>query len=102
MSAKIVVVLLLSICFGICLGGSIMIPITVKRLGLNNLVIREASVIMMTVVTAVSLFSLQWSLTKFPGWALLGMLGAMLVGLVLAVAIMFKFIQRDRPENTGF
>ena len=98
MSAKIVVVLLLSICFGICLGGSIMIPITVKRLGLNNLVIREASVIMMTVVTAVSLFSPKWSLAKFPGWALLGMLGAMLVGIVLAVIMILKFMKINLRE----
>lgn len=47
----------------------------------------------MTAVTAVSLFSPQWSLTKFPGWVLLGMLCAMLVGLALAVAIMFKFMK---------
>lgn len=93
MSAKIVVVLLLSICFGICLGGSIMIPITVKRLGLENLAMRETIAVVMTAVTAVSLFSPQWSLTKFPGWALLGMLGAILVGLALAVAIMFKFMK---------
>lgn len=99
MSAKILIVLLLFVCFGICLGGSIMIPITVKRLGLDNLVMREASVIIMTVVTAVSLFSPQWSLTKFPGWALLGMLGAMLVGLALAVAIMFKFMKLAKKKN---
>lgn len=93
MSAKIVVVLLLFVCFGICLGGSIMIPITVKRLGLENLAMRETCAVVMTVVTAVSLFSPQWSLTKFLGWALLGMFGAMLVGLVLVVAMMLKFMK---------
>ena len=98
MLAKIVVVLLLSVCFGICLGGSIMVPITVKRLGLKNLAMRETCAIIMTVVTAVSLFSPQWSLIKFPGWALLGILGAMLVGLVLAVAIMFKFMKLAENE----
>lgn len=99
MSAKIVVVLLLSICFGICLGGSIMVPITVKRLGLENLTMRETCAIVMTIVTAVSLFSSKWSLTKFPGWALLGTLGAMLVGLVLVVAIMFKFMKLAEKES---
>lgn len=99
MSAKIVVVLLLSICFGICLGGSIMIPITVKRLGLKNLVMREICAVVITVVTAVSLFSSQWSsLAKFPGWALLGMLGAMLVGIVLAVIMMLMFMKINLRE----
>lgn len=93
MSMNIAVVLLLSMFFGICLGGSIMIPITVKRLGLENLAMRETIAVVMTVVTAVSLFSPRWSLTKFPGWALLGMLGAMLVGLMLAVTMMLKLMK---------
>lgn len=99
MLAKIVVVLLLFVCFGICLGGSIMIPITVKRLGLENLAMRETCAVVMTVVTAVSLFSPQWSLIKFPGWALLGMFGAMLVGVMLAVIMLFKFIKLAEKEN---
>lgn len=98
MSMNIVVALLLSMFFGICLGGSIMIPITVKRLELKNLAMRETIAVVMTVVTAVSLFSPQRSLTKFPGWALVGMLGAMVVGLVLAVTMMLKLMKLNLRE----
>lgn len=99
MVAKIVVVLLLSVCFGICLGSSIMIPITVKRLELDNLAMRETCAVVMIFVTAVSLFSSQWSLTEFPGWALLGILVATLVGLLLVVVMMLKFMKLAEKES---